>query len=72
MATVDTCALGIAVDSRRRVRPLFAAAVSVHRRQVDEQEATLHLHVLGAMLTIFPQEHADYNVVSRTCRAENG
>ena len=40
MATVDTGALGprspareIAVDSRRRVRPLFAAAVSVHRRQ---------------------------------------
>ena len=40
VATVDTGALGprspareIAVDSRRRVRPLFAAAVSVHRRQ---------------------------------------
>ena len=29
----------------------------------NEQEARLHLSVLGAMLTVFPQEYADYIVV---------
>ena len=32
-------------------------------KQHDEQEATLHPPVLGAMLTVFAQEHADYIVV---------
>ena len=34
-------------------------------KQLDEQEARLHLPVLGAMLTVFPQEHLVHILLSR-------